>query len=99
MGDNARSYLAGLNNASFDVNFRSDFAASSVFDTLNGVYAGNAAVACAIRSVNTTVSATNEEAQFNAILTSWNPFGGSVGDVSATSASFQVTGDVTFATS
>lgn len=99
MGDSARSYLPGLNDATFTVQFHSDMAASSVFDTLNGVYAGGAAVAVALRAVNATVTATNEEAQFNAILTSWNPFGGAVGSVSATQASFQVTGAVTYATS
>lgn len=99
MGANARAFLAGLNNSTITVQFRSDLATSSVFDTLNGVYSGNAAVPLALRADAGAASATNEEAQVSAILTSWNPWGGSVGSVAATSATFQGTGDVTFATS
>jgi hypothetical protein len=99
MGDSARTYLPGLNDATFTVNFHSDFAASSVFDTLNGIYAGGAAVAFTMKATSGATSATNEEAQGSCILTSWNPFGGSVGSVSGTQAQFQVTGAVTYATS
>lgn len=96
MGATARSYLAGLNDSTLTVNFRSDFAANEVYATLSGVYTGGAAVAVAVRAVNTTISATNPEAQANAILTSWDPMALSIGDVSDTPVTFQITGAVTF---
>lgn len=96
MGDSARTYLVGLSNSQLTVNFRGDFAASDVYATLSGVFSGGAAVAIAVRAVNTTISATNPEAQANAILTSWDPFALSIGDVAATPVTFQVTGAVTF---
>lgn len=98
MGDSARTYLPGLNDSTVTINFRNDFAASDVYATLSGVYSGGAAVALAIRAVNTTIATTNPEAQASAILTSWDPFALSIGDVANSSVSFQVTGNVTFDT-
>jgi hypothetical protein len=96
MGDTARTYLVGLKDSTLTVNFRSDFAASDVYATLSGVYSGGAAVAVAVRAVNTTISATNPELQASAILTSWDPMALSIGDVSNTPATFQISGDITF---
>lgn len=96
MGDSARTYLVGLKDSTLTVNFRSDFAASDVYATLSGVYSGGAAVAVAVRAVNTTISATNPEFQGSAILTSWDPLALSIGDVSNTPVTFQISGDITF---
>lgn len=98
MGATARTYLVGLNNSTLTVNFRGDYAASDVYATLSGVFTGGAAVAVAVRAVNTTVAATNPEFQGSAILTSWDPLALSIGDVASTPATFQVTGAITFDT-
>lgn len=98
MGATARTYLVGLKDTTMTVNFRSDYAASEVYATLSTVYTGGAAVACAVRAVNTTIAATNPEFQFNAILTSWDPVSGSVGSTANISTQWQVTGAITIDT-
>lgn len=100
MGDDSRSYLAGgLRDATFDVEFNEDDGAGAVSATLWSVYTGGAAVAFILKPNGSTTSTSNPKYTGSCILTSYNPFGGSVGDVGTNSASFQVTGDVTRATS
>lgn len=98
MGDTTRTNLAGLLNWTLTVNFIQDYAASEVDATLFSLV-GAAAFAIAVRPVNTTVSATNPEYQGNAILTSYPPMGGGVGDLEMAQATFASAGALTRATS
>lgn len=94
MGDSARSFLAGLKNGTVTVNFQQDFASSKVDATLFPLL-GAAAFALAIRPVNTTIAATNPEFQFNALLKSYPPVAGTVGELAKAQAVFQLTTVVT----
>jgi len=98
MGKDNKTYLAGLGDAQFTAEFVQDFGASAVHQTLNPLR-GAAPFACAWRPVNTTISTTNPEAQFNAILTNYEPIaGGQVGALAMASATFQITDAITWDT-
>lgn len=98
MGDDSRSFLAGLRNGSFTVNLNSDYTTGNGDATLWTIYTGGAAVTFAIRPDAGATSTSNPEYSGSCILTDYNPVDGSVGDLATTSASFQVTGDVSRAT-
>lgn len=100
MGDDSRSFLAeGLRNASLSIEFNHDDAAGAVSATMWTEYTGTAVSAIILRPDAGVVSATNPQYTFNAIVTDYDPISGSVGDVGTNSASLQVTGDITRATS
>jgi hypothetical protein len=92
-----REYLGGLKGATGSITFRQDFASSSVDDSLNALL--GTTVAIAARPVNTTISGTNPELQFNAVITGYGPLNGAVGNTLDTTLTFTVTGAVTRATS
>jgi hypothetical protein len=80
MGDTARGRLPGLKDWSVQVEFHQDFAAASVDATLFPLV-GASAFAIEIKPVNTTASATNPRFTGSALLESYSPIGGTVGDV------------------
>lgn len=94
MGDTARSFLAGLTNGTCTVNFQQDFASAKVDATLFPLL-GAAAFAVALRAVNTTIASTNPEFQFNALLKSYPPISGTVGELAKAQAVFQLSSVVT----
>lgn len=86
MGDDTRSNLAGLYNWSIEVEFNQDYDASAVDDTLFAKVGKTGTVK--VRNDAGAISTTNPEFSGDAVLTSYPPLGGSVGDVHTTSASF-----------
>ena len=86
MGDETRSSLAGLKNWSVEVEFNQDYTSSAVDDTLFSKVGSSATLN--IRPDAGNVSSTNPEYSASAVLTSYPPIGGSVGDVHTTTASF-----------
>jgi len=99
MGDGSRTYIVGLKDATLDLEFRQNFAASEVDATLWAIFDGDAAVTFTIKPTSAAVGSTNPSYSGSVILTQYDPFGASVGDTANTSPSFQVTGAVTRATS
>lgn len=100
MGDDSRSFLpAGLRDASITVEFNADDAAGAVSATVWTEYTSTSVSAWVIRPDAGVVGATNPQYSGNAVVTGFDPVGGSVGDVATSSLSLQVTGDVTRATS
>lgn len=98
MSDTSRSRIAGLKDWSLSIEFNSDFAGSNVDATMFPLV-GAAAFAIEIRPDAGSVSATNPKFTGNAVLESYNPIGGSVGDLGVVSASLQGDGNLTRATS
>lgn len=78
MGDSARSRIGSLKDWTLTVEFFQDYAAGAVDATLFSIV--GSVVPIEIRGANTTVSATNPKYTGNAILESYQPVGGSVGD-------------------
>lgn len=78
MGDTARSRIGSLKDWTLTVEFFQDYAASAVDATLFSIV--GSVVPIEVRAANTTVSATNPKYTGNAILETYQPVGGSVGD-------------------
>ena len=95
-GSSYRTRIGGLKDASVSFDFHQDFGAGSV-DALLFPLMGST-VAVKIAPTSGTVTATNPEYQFDALVTQYQPFAGAVGDLSTLSISWPVTGEVTRAT-
>ena len=98
MGDDTKSSIAGLLEWNLSVEFAQDHAASNVDATLFPLI-GAAGFTVIVRPTSASVSATNPNFTGTAILTSYPPIGGSVGDFATTSAEFASAGTLSRATS
>ena len=96
-GDAARTYIAGLQDASVTFSFHQDFAASAVDATLHAALGTE--VAIVVKPTSEAVSAGNPSYSFNALVTQIVPFSSNVGDLATQDVSFPVSGDVTRTTS
>jgi hypothetical protein len=94
MGQNTKSNISGLKEWSATVEFAQDYANSSVDQTLNALV-GNNAVAVIFRPDSGNASVTNPNYMGNAIVTSYQPLGGGVGDYHKTQIQLACAGDLT----
>jgi hypothetical protein len=95
MGDFSHRYVAGLQAATFSIDFFNDWAASQVMQTLNAA-AGQTLAISMITVKGTAVSAANPTYQFSILVNNLTPVGnGGVGDEAASSLSFTVNSVVT----
>jgi len=94
MGADSRARLAGLKDFSLDVEFNQDYAASEIDATLFPLV-GAAAFAVVIKPTSGAVTATNPSYSGNALLESYSPVGGAVGELAKVSVSMPGDGDLT----
>lgn len=97
MGDTWREFLAGLKTWSLEVEFNQDFDAAEVDATLWPLF--GTVPALVMRPDTGVVSATNPEFTGNAVLNSYPPLAGAVGDAHVASVSFTGSGALSRATS
>lgn len=97
MSANSKQRIAGLKDWSVDVELNQDFAAASVDATLFPLV-GAAAFAIEIRPDAGAVAATNPKFTGNALLESYPPISGSVGELATVSITLQGDGDLARAT-
>lgn len=98
MGDDTRINLGGLKNWSVEVEFNQDYAGSAVDDTLFSDVGNTATIK--IRPDAGAVASDNPEFSGTALLSSYPPVGGSVGDnPHTTTASFVSAGTLSRSTS
>jgi hypothetical protein len=95
-GSTFRSRIGGLKDASLSLDFHQDFAAASVDATLFPLLGTQATVT--IKPTSGTVTATNPTYSFNCLVTQYQPFASSVGDLATLSVSWPVSGAITRAT-
>ena len=95
-GATYRTRIAGLKDGSVSFDFHQDFGAGSVDATLFPLL--GSAVAFVIKPTSGTVSATNPTYSGTAIVTQYQPFASSVGDLATVSVSWPLSGAVTRAT-
>jgi hypothetical protein len=95
-GSTFRSRIGGLKDATLSLDFHQDFAAASVDATLFPLLGTQATVV--IKPTAGTVSATNPTYSFNCLVTQYQPFASSIGDLASLSVSWPVSGEVTRAT-
>jgi hypothetical protein len=91
-GSTYRTRIGGLKDASVSLDFHQDFGAGSV-DSLLFPLMGST-VAVKIAPTTGTVSATNPEYRFTALVTQYQPFAGAVGDLATLSVTWPVSGEV-----
>lgn len=96
MGDTARERLGGLNDWSLTVEFNQDYAASEVDATLFSSVGSS--VALVVRPDSAGAGTTNPEFTGNAILESYQPVGGTVGETHVAPVTFQGNGALARAT-
>ena len=91
-GSTYRTRIGGLKDASVSLDFHQDFGAGSV-DALLFPLMGST-VAVKIAPTSGTISATNPEYRFTALVTQYQPFAGAVGDLATLSVTWPVSGEV-----
>jgi len=95
MGDSAHKFVAGLQSATFSIDFLNEWAASQVMQTLNAAFGQTLAVSV-ITVKGTAVSAANPTYQFSVLVNNLTPIGqGGVAEVATSSLSFTVNSAVT----
>lgn len=92
-GDTYRTRIAGLRDASLTIDFHQDFAAGAVDATLFPLL--GSAVSFSIKPTSGTVTATNPSYAGTALVTQYQPFAGSVGDLATLSVTWPVSGSIT----
>lgn len=95
-GATYRTRIAGLKDGSLSLDFHQDFGAGAVDATLFPLV--GSAVAFTIVPTSGTVSATNPSYSGTAIVTQYQPFASSVGDLATFSVQWPLSGAVTRAT-
>lgn len=97
MGDSTHINLGGLKNWSLSIEFSQDFASGKVDATLFSLVGSTTTVA--VKPTSSATSATNPSFGGTALLTSYNPISGSVGDKLTCTAEFGPAGDLSRSTS
>ena len=99
MGSTAHQFVAGLQSATFSIDFINDWASSQVMQTLNAAFGQTLAVSV-ITIKGTAVSAANPTYQFSVLVNNLTPIGqGGVAEVATSSLSFTVNSAVTVSSS
>lgn len=96
-GNGWNSNVGGLKSFTVSINFLQDFASSSVDATLWPLLGTSTAIT--LTPTSDTVTSTNPQFQFNAIVSSLTPISATVGDIAAQQVSWTGTGVITRATS
>jgi len=99
MGDSAHKFVAGLQSATFTIDFINDWATSQVMQTLNAAFGQTLGVSV-ITVKGTAVSAANPTYQFSILVNNLTPLGqGGVSEIATSSLSFTVNSAVTVSSS
>lgn len=91
-GSTYRTRIGGLKDGSVSLDFHQDFGAGSV-DALLFPLMGST-VAVKIAPTSGTVTATNPEYRFTALVTQYQPFAGSVGDLATLSVTWPTASEI-----
>jgi len=99
MGAGGHQRILGIRDDKFTLSMFSDFAAAKVDATLQPLFAGGSLFLVQVWASGSTSSATNPCYSGTAILTSYQPIAGKVGDASLTKLDMPVNGTISRATS
>ena len=91
-GDSYRKRIGGLKDASVSLDFHQDFAAGAI-DSILFPLMGQT-VDIKIAPTSGTVTATNPEYRFSALVTQYQPFAGAIGDLAQLSVTWPVSSEV-----
>lgn len=90
--------IGGLKSGTVSLDFHSDFGVGGVSETFEDLI-GTVIPIVLIAGNGTVASATTPSYSFNALVTSFTPVSGAVGDLATFSVSFPTSGAITVATS
>jgi len=95
-GQNSRTRIGGLQDATVSLDFHQDFGSASVDATIWPLLGST--VELVILPTSAAVGATNPSYTFNALVTQHQPFANATGELATLSVTWPVTGDITRAT-
>jgi len=97
-GGGWRTRVAGLKSGSVTLNFFQDFAAGAVDATLYPLYNSGSYATVVITPTSTATSATNPAYTAVCLVSQYQPFASSVGDIATMSVTWMTNGTVSRAT-
>lgn len=89
-GDDTHSQKGGLKNWSMEMTFHQDFADNALDEILFGLVGST--VTCAMRPTSANKGTSNPEYSGTGLITSYKPFGNSVGELAGASISIVAAG-------
>jgi len=89
-----RTRIGGLKSGTVDFEMHADFGASGI-DQLFFPNLGGTVAVSVVPGGTAAVSATNPQYSFDVLVSEYSPVDGAVGDLSTTSVSLPITGEVT----
>lgn len=92
-----KEVIAGLASGNVRITFNNDFASTTVDDRLFALF--RTVTGIAIRPTSAAVGATNPSYEFDALVNSFQPVAGNVGDLAGQQLTWPISGAVTRATS
>jgi hypothetical protein len=95
-GDTAVTRVGGLRDNSIQLEFHQDFAAAAVEATIYPLIGTNTTIV--VQPTSAAVGAANPTYTMSALVSSWSPVAGAVGDLATVSVTWQVSGAITKAT-
>jgi hypothetical protein len=95
-----KEVLAGVGTNSVSFEFQQDFGNNSLEEFFNGKPGTSLSrvgtkVSCAVRPLNTVISASNPEYRFEALVTEWTPLNAQVGALSTITVNWPISGAIT----
>lgn len=87
-----RTRIAGLKDASLEIEWNQDFASSQTDALLWGLFNAGVAVAALVKATSAANSATNPEYQGNVLPSQFSPFDASVGNLAGVSTKWPGSG-------
>ena len=92
-GSTAKTRIAGLQDNSVTLEFHQDFASGSVESIIYPLL--GTAITIKVKPVADTISATNPQYSFSALISEWTPLNAAVGELSTASVSWPISGAIT----
>ena len=92
-GSSAKTRIAGLQDNSVSLEFHQDFASGSVESIIYPLL--GTAITIKVKPVADTISATNPQYSFSALISEWTPLNAAVGELSTASVSWPISGAIT----
>lgn len=91
-GNDAVTRVGGLKDSNVQFEFHQDFAASEIESIVYPLI--GTVVPIKVRPVDGAIATTNPEYQFNALISSWTPIAGAVGDLATVSVTWPISGEI-----
>ena len=92
-GSTAKTRIAGLADNSVSLEFHQDFASGSVESIIYPLL--GTAITIKVKPVADSVSATNPQYAFSALISEWTPLNGAVGELATASVTWPISGVIT----